>query len=123
MVSVLEKYKGNKESAGEGELRLKEEKELYEQRQAEASSCGKRIPIAEGALIFDEVKVQMKLQWNSRDNSLVGYAMTKQEMASLSDIFLCNSADECTPKTNYIMQTLWRDHSSNCDITIQVMAQ
>ena len=34
------------------------------------------VPLSVGALIFDEVKVGMKLQWNSSNDSLVGYAMS-----------------------------------------------
>ena len=72
--------------------------------------------LGEGSLIFDEVKVTAKLQWNSRDNSLVGYAMTGDEMASMNDVYQYLDKDECVPKTDYVMQTMWRDHSSNCDI-------
>ena len=115
--AVLKKYRCTyKESAGEGEARLIEEREMYQQQQEEARSHGRPVPFAEGALIFDEVKVQAKLQWNSRDHSLIGYAMTKDDMASLSDIFRFANTEEFIPKTDYILQTLWRDHSSNCDI-------
>ena len=104
------------ETAGEGEVRLKEEMIMYRKRQDEATQCGKPVPFGEGALIFDEVKVKAKLQWNSRDNSLVGYAMNEEDMASLTDIFQFIHKDKPAPRTDYIMQTLWRDHSSNCDI-------
>ena len=116
-VAVLKKYKCSyNEAAGEAEVRLKEEKDMYQKTQDEAKECGKLVPLCKGALIFDEVKVQSKLQWNSCDNSLVGYAMTQDDMASFSDIFQYIHKDESVPKTDYVMQTLWRDHSSNCDI-------
>ena len=77
-VSVLKQFKSSYkdlEAAGEIEARLMEEHNVYQKRQQEAKLVGKLLPPSEGALIFDEVKVRAKLQWNSRDNSLVGYAM------------------------------------------------
>ena len=45
------------------------------------------VPLSAGAFIFDEVKVGMKLQWNSSNDNLVGYAMSREEMSSLSDVY------------------------------------
>ena len=74
--SLLKQYKSSyTERAGEVDARLKEESNIYNQRQKEAKEQGKLVPLGEGSLIFDEVKVTAKLQWNSRNNSLVGYAM------------------------------------------------
>ena len=116
-VSTLQQFKSSyTERTGEVESRLKEECDIYHQRQQEAKEKGKLVPLGEGSLIFDEVKVTAKLQWNSRDNSLVGYAMTGDEMASMNDVYQYLDKDECVPKTDYVMQTMWRDHSSNCDI-------
>ena len=42
--------------------------------------------------------------------------MTEEQMSSLLDIFYSIDKHTATPKTDYIIQTLWRDHSSNCDI-------
>ncbi|XP_064388810.1 uncharacterized protein LOC135336868 [Halichondria panicea] len=61
------------ERPGEIVSRLKEEYDMYQLRKKEAKAQGKKAPLGEGALIFDEVKVRAKLQWNSSDNSLVGY--------------------------------------------------
>ncbi len=116
-VSVLKGLKSEySERPGEIVSRLKEEHDMYELRKEEAKAHGKKAPLGEGALIFDEVKVKAKLQWNSRDNSLVGYAMSRDEMASMSDIFHWLDDDVSAQKTEYIMQTMWRDHSTNCDI-------
>ena len=113
----MKQYKSSyTERAGEIEARLKEESDIYNQRQKEAKERGKLVPLGEGSLIFDEVKVTAKLQWNSRNNSLVGYAMSSDEMASLNDIYQYMGKDEKMSKTDYIMQTMWRDHSSNCDV-------
>ena len=115
--SVLQQYKSTyTEKAGEIETRLKEESEIYQQRQKEAKEKGWLVPLREVSLIFDEVKVTAKLQWNSRDNSLIGYAMTSDEMASMTDVYQSIDKDAKVPRTDYIMQTMWRDHSSNCDI-------
>ena len=69
-ISVLQQYKSTyMEKTGEIETRLKDESEIYQQRQKEAKEKGRLVPLGEGSLIFDEVKVTAKLQWNSRDNS------------------------------------------------------
>ncbi len=73
-VSVLKGLKSEySERPGEIVSRLKEEYDVYQLRKKEAKAQGKKAPLGEGALIFDEVKVRAKLQWNSSDNSLVGY--------------------------------------------------
>ena len=38
-------------------------------------------------IIIDEVKVAMRLQWNSKNDSLSGYSMTRDEMCSLRDVY------------------------------------
>ena len=48
---------------------------------------GKREPKGDGVLIFDEVKVVCQLMWNSRNQKLMGLAMTHDEQASLLDIY------------------------------------
>ena len=68
------------EKAGEIETHLKEESKIYQQRQKEAKEKGWLVPLGEGSLIFDEVRVTANLQWNSQDNSLIGYAMTSDEI-------------------------------------------
>ena len=64
---------------------MKEEHDIYQQRQREAKEQGKLLPVGKGALIFDEVTVTAKLQWNSHNNALVGYAITSDDMASVTD--------------------------------------
>ena len=73
-------------------------------------------PLSEGALIVDEVKVAAKLHWNSRDDSLVGHSLTAEEMATLHDLYVSLEEDSEVSKADYILQTLWRDHSSKHDI-------
>jgi hypothetical protein len=77
---------------------------------------GKPVPDGFGALIFDEVKVIAKVMWNSKNNALIGYAMTPEEMSSLHDIYLHLDEDGRKLKTNYILQFLWRDVCSAFDV-------
>ena len=74
-------------SPGEIDKRLKRERELYDGRVSEALKTGSKVPVSEGAIIFDEIKVAQKLQWNSQNDSLVGYALNREEMSSLRDIY------------------------------------
>lgn len=77
---------------------------------------GVRPPLGEGVLIFDEVKVAMKVSWNSRNEELVGLAMTSAEMQTLQDVYNTISSDSKTQKASYILQTLWRDLTSEYDV-------
>ena len=77
---------------------------------------GKQEPKADGVLIFDEVKVACQLLWNSRNNTLMGLAMTSKDQASLNDVYkLLKDADD-SKQTSYILQFLWRDLTSEYDI-------
>ena len=62
------------------------------------------------------MKVAAKLHWNSRDDSIVGHSMTADEMATLRDLYAVLNNESQVTKADYILQTLWRDTSSNCDI-------
>ena len=98
-MSILKQYKSTcTEGAGEVESRLKEESDIYHQRQKEVKEKSKLVPLGEGSLIFDEFKVTAKLQWNSRDNSLVGYAMTSDEVASITDLYQYLDKDASIPR-------------------------
>lgn len=116
--ATLKSYtKSNKEAPGECAKRLAEERKLYDARvQWYRESGAKFPPLSEGALIVDEVKVAAKLHWNSRDDSLVGHSMTADEMASLHDLYTALDEDPNMTKADYVLQTLWRDHSSKHDI-------
>ncbi|XP_065894808.1 uncharacterized protein [Dysidea avara] len=77
---------------------------------------GKHEPRGDGALIFDEVKVACQLMWNSRNNQLMGLAMTAADLASLNDIYLLLKNSEGSKQTSYVLQFLWRDLTSSFDI-------
>lgn len=96
------------------ERRLAEECEKYDARVAEyVASSRPHPPLRKGTLIFD---VAAKLHWNSRDNQLVGHTTTPEEMSSLKDLYEVLESDPEAENADYVMQALWRDLSSNCDI-------
>ena len=80
---------------------------------------GKKVnlPLLKGVVIFDEVKVAAKLHQNSQNNEIIGHAMTTQEMSTMSDVYekLDDSSKEAK-KTDYVLQTLSRDMTSDCNI-------
>ena len=106
----------NTEVAGECEKRLASERKKYDARILEH---GEKVnpPLSKGVVIFDEVKVAAKLHWNSQNNEIIGHAMTTQEMSTMCDVYekLDDSSEEAK-KTDYVLQTLWRDITSDCDI-------
>ena len=82
----------------------------------ECRKLGKQEPKGDGALIFDEVKVACQLMWNSRNNRVMGLAMTPDDLASLNDIYTLLQDSEASKQTSYILQFLWRDLTSEFDI-------
>ena len=82
----------------------------------ECKRLGKQEPRGDGALIFDEVKVACQLMWNSRNNKLMGLAMTLKDLASLNDVYSLLQNPEAKKQTSYILQFLWRDLTSEYDI-------
>ena len=77
---------------------------------------GKQVPKANRVLIFDEVKVACQLLWNSRNNTLMGLAMTPKDQASLNDVYKLLKDQDDSKQTSYILQFLWRDLTSEYDI-------
>ena len=89
-------------------------------------------PVAEGVLIWDEVKVQFqstliviiyyvtqvqsRLIWNSSNSSILGYAMSSEDFISFHDVYDGISEDERCQKTMYMLQFLWRDLSSDFNV-------
>ena len=57
----------------------------------------------------------LNVQWNSRNDEFIGHAMTPHEMLILHDVYEALEVDK-TSKTSYVLQTLWRDMSSDFDI-------
>ena len=83
---------------------------------SECQRQGKHLPQSDGVLVFDEVKVACQLMWNSRNQTLSGLAMTADDMSSLIDVYQLLQKPQVAAQTNYILQFLWRDLTSNYDI-------
>ena len=56
---------------------------MYENFKESCRKAGKHMPMGDGAIIFDEVKVISRLLWNSRSQTIVGLAMTAEDQVSL----------------------------------------
>ena len=113
----LQRFLGNHlDAPGECEKYLANEERKYTAMCQQLKSEGKPVPDGNGVLIFDEVKVIAKVLWNSKNNALIGYAMTPEEMSCLHDIYL--NLEDCgrPKKTNYVLQFLWRDVCSKFDV-------
>lgn len=53
--------------------------------------------------------------WNSKNNKIIGLAMTPDHLCSLHDIFRSLDDEFRTKKTTYVLQFMWRDMSSHFD--------
>uniref|UniRef100_A0A1X7V8N6 Transposable element P transposase-like RNase H domain-containing protein n=1 Tax=Amphimedon queenslandica TaxID=400682 RepID=A0A1X7V8N6_AMPQE len=60
--------------------------------------------------------VQSKIIWNSSNSSFTGYAMSSSDMASLHDVYEGLDEEEKCKKTEYVLQFLWRDITSEFDV-------
>ena len=113
----LQKFTSNNiDEPGDCSNYLLQQAKKYEMMCAEIQSKDKPIPDGYGALIFDEVKVIAKVLYNSKNNALIGFAMSPDELSSLQDIYLHLDPNCRKKKTNYILQFLWRDLCSNFDV-------
>eukprot|EP00734_Pompholyxophrys_sp_LG126_P000444 Pompholyxophrys_sp_v1_NODE_188_length_1286_cov_1.308692.p3 type:complete len:111 gc:universal NODE_188_length_1286_cov_1.308692:374-706(+) len=63
---------------------------------------------------MDECKAVQNLQWSSRNNRLHGYCVTKDGMVGLCDVYKTIDSEKDIP-ASYILQTLWRDCTSDFD--------
>jgi hypothetical protein len=62
----------------------------------------------------------MKLLWSSRNQKFIGHAMSYDELASLSDVYATLSPDYRKRQTSYILQTLWRDFTSDLMLLVLI---
>ena len=81
----------------------------------QCKQTNKRLPLGEGVLILDEVKVIGKVAWNSKNGKLVGIEMDRENIPSLLEFGKELSDDNRSP-AEYYLQFLWRDLSSNFDV-------
>ena len=116
-VQSLTSFTRNKiDRPGECDTYLSEQLKKYKLMCDELRSKSSPVPEGMGALIFDEVKVVSQVLFNSKNNTLVGYAMNADDMAGLQDIYLHLDPNNKTLKTHYILQFLWRDLCSDFDV-------
>jgi len=74
------------------------------------------MPVAQIFTLSVNTKVGMKLLWSSRNQKFVGHAMTHEEMTTLCDVYRSLQPGFRQKRTSYILQTLWRDLTSDFDI-------
>ncbi len=111
--SVKGKCKNYNEQPGINHAYLWEQKNRYEVIKDESARYGQKVPVAEGVLIFDEVKVVEKIMWNSKNHGFQGLAMDDNELMHINDIV----AEDREPEaTKYVLQFLWRDLSHKFDV-------
>ena len=65
----------------------------------EEQQKGLKMPRGNGVLVFDEVKVVSRLMWNSRNQQIIGLAMSTEDMSSLHDIYMTYDEDTKTEQT------------------------
>lgn len=72
-------------------------------------------PKRNGILIFEEVKVQGGVAWNSKNNQIIGIAMLSKDLPALHDIYAALDEDHKICETHYVLQFVWRDLTSKFD--------
>ena len=116
-VSTLKTFTSfNVDNSGFNEDQLSYAREQYDQMVAEKKAAGELVPFSEGILVFDEVKVGLKVHYHAKTEKLVGLAMSSDELGSLHDVYQTLQPDHKTQKASYILQYLWRCTASNFDI-------
>lgn len=64
------------------------------------------------------ISVGMQLVWSSGSQRFSGHAMTHEELTTLCDVYQTLNSDFRQKQTSYILQTLWRDLTSEvCSLT------
>lgn len=114
--STLKQFTSNRlDKPGISNTYLESQRKLYAKIKNEQEEKGLQVPLGEGILIFDEVRVIGKIMWNSKNHEITGYAMSELDFTMLGDIYeQISGAKE--NETRYILQFLWRDLSHNFDV-------
>ena len=82
----------------------------------EKRATNQPVPFSEGVLIFDEVKVGLKVHYHGKSGKLISRAMSADELASLHDVYETLQSEHHTAKAFYVLQFLWRCTASNIDL-------
>ena len=115
--SSLQAFLSNERSEpGANEGQIAAQFELYEKYKKEQVSGGHHQPQGYGILIFDEVRVQGKVVWNSKNNQIIGVAMTPSDLPALQDVYTSLDDAQKVQETRYILQFVWRDLTGSFDV-------
>ena len=60
--------------------------------------------------------VILQVVWNSKNDQIIGLAMTSDQLSSLHDVFREIGEGFRTNNTSYVLQFMWRDLSSKFDV-------
>ena len=116
-ISALKAFTSfNVEQAGFSEERLSHARKQYNAMMEEKRAAKKIVPFNKGILIFDEVKVGMKVHYHAKTGTFIGFSMSSDELGSLHDVYQTLRPDHRTLKATYILQFLWRCIASDFDI-------
>ena len=95
---------------------IKEQGHNYTKYKDELQKRGKKQPLGEGVLNFDEVKVTTKVKWNSTSQKIVGLALSSEKFPYIRDIYDQHDPDHEPLPAEYNLQFLWRDFTSDFDV-------
>eukprot|EP00733_Pompholyxophrys_punicea_P001513 Pompholyxophrys_punicea_v1_NODE_786_length_1302_cov_2.549318.p1 type:complete len:275 gc:universal NODE_786_length_1302_cov_2.549318:77-901(+) len=105
----------NSLGAGIHESKIADQVDAFKTMNKARVAKGLKETPAEGALIFDEVKVAVGVSWNSQSHTISSEATTPLEAANLHNVFQTLDSKTSEP-TSHILQTLWRCVVADCDI-------
>lgn len=106
----------NVESAGVSEECVAFSRKQYDAMGEERWNASQPIPLNEGVLVFDKVKVGLKVHYHAKSGKLLGLPMSADVLASLHDVYETLQSEHRTAKTSYVLQFLWRCTTSNFDV-------
>ena len=116
-VSTLKSFTSfNIGNCGFSEEQMAYARQQYDKMVSEKKAAGERVPFCEGILVFDEVKVGLKVHYHAKTGKFVGLAMNSDELGSLHDVYQTLQPDRKVQKALYVLQFLWRCTSSDFDV-------
>ncbi len=95
---------------------IREQSENYTKYKEELCNKGKKLPLGEGIIIFDEVRVTSKVKWSANGEKFFGLELTDEECYQLHDIYAAFDPNKAPQATSYNLQFLWRDLTSDFDV-------
>ncbi|KAL9953963.1 hypothetical protein ACROYT_G041447 [Oculina patagonica] len=107
--------KDGSENAGIDEEYLLGQHQIYVNYQKTREEEGHPRPLGLGVMMWDEVKIQMKVAWNLKGAGITGFSASEDELKVLHDVFSA-AVQSGAQKASYIVQFLWRDLTSSFDL-------